>query len=162
MQQQDQINAMSALTAYLREAQVQQQAQNQAQAQPTHPPPQETHSGDPSWAAAMSERQQLAFRSLSEAAVDHRHGGRRSSEMLRASIQAPTAASASFPGDIIQPQMQPQANPHMSNVSTAGKPTLLHSHYIVGFRVYIATLQSLCDVLIPRTDNLLYVLYLTC
>ena len=122
---------MSALTAYLREAQAQQQAQAQAQAQvqaqaqPTRPPAQEIHPGDPSWATAMSERQQLAFRSLSEAAVDHRHGSRSSSEMLRASLQAPTPASSSFPGDIIQPQIPPQGNLHLSNVSTAGKCTLL-------------------------------------
>lgn len=110
---------MSALTAYLRDAQARQQVQAQAQSNP--PQPTEPRLGDPSWATAMSERQQLAFRSLSEAAVDRRYGTRRNSDALRAALQAPTPASASFPGDIIQSQTQSQSNVPMSNVSTAGK-----------------------------------------
>lgn len=147
LQQQDQLNTMSSLTAYLREAQAQQQAQAQAQAQAQSNPhnPSETHpgdpswatvmnerqQGDPSWATAMSERQQLAFRSLSEAAVDNRYGGRHSSEMLRAALQAPASNSSSFPGDIIQPQsqIQSQNNSHLSNVSTAGKSDSFHCSF---------------------------------
>lgn len=111
-QQQDQLNAMSVLTAYLRETQAQQQPQTQ---QPPHPHTDSLPS-DRSWPSAMSERQQLAFRSLSEAAVDQRLGLRCSSEMVRASLQAPTTSS--FPGDIIQ--SQGIQNPHLSATSTAG------------------------------------------
>ena len=114
VQQQDQLSAMSALSAYLREAQAQQAPQ------PTPPQPQEPHLSDASWSAAMNERQQLAFRSLSDATVDPSYGGHRSSEMLRASLQGPTPASSSFPGDIIPAQ----SSPHLSNVSTAGKVLL--------------------------------------
>lgn len=112
LQQQDQLNAMSVLTAYLRETQAQQQPQTQ---QPTHPHT-DSLPTDRSWPSAMSERQQLAFRSLSEAAVDPRFGLRCSSEMVRASLQAPTTSS--FPGDIIQ--SQGIQNPHLSATSTAG------------------------------------------
>ena len=119
---------MSALTAYLRGAQAQQQAQAQAQSNP--PQPTESQMGDPSWAVAMSERQQLAFRSLSDAAVDHRYGSRQKSEMVRAALHGPTStepytASSSFPGDIIESQIQSQSSPHMSNVSAAGKASSL-------------------------------------
>lgn len=129
LQQQDQLSVMSALTAYLRDAQARQQVQAQAQSNP--PQPTEPRLRDPSWSAAMSERQQLAFRSLSEAAVDHRYGTRRNSDALRAALQAPTPASSSFPGDIIQSQTQSQGNAHMSNVSTAGKPCQLHASQLV-------------------------------
>lgn len=111
---------MSALTAYLRGAQAQ-QAQAQAQAQSNPPQPTESQMGDPSWAVAMSERQQLAFRSLSDAAVDHRYGSRQKSEMVRAALHGPTSTSSSFPGDIIESQ----SSPHMSNVSAAGKASSL-------------------------------------
>ena len=117
---------MSTLAAYLRDAQARQQVQAQAQSNPPHPT--EPRLGDPSWAAAMSERQQLAFRSLSEAAVDHRYGTRRNSDALRAALQASNQASSSFPGDIIQPQTQSQGNVHMSNVSTAGKACSLNAN----------------------------------
>lgn len=113
---------MSALTAYLRGAQAQ-QAQAQAQSNPSQPT--ESQMGDPSWAVAMSERQQLAFRSLSDAAVDHRYGSRQKSEMVRAALHGPTSTSSSFPGDIIESQMQSQSSPHMSNVSAAGKASSL-------------------------------------
>jgi len=112
LQQQDQLNAMSVLTAYLREAQAQQQ--NQAQQAP--PPPADKLPSEHPWPSAMSERQQLAFRSLSEAAVDPRFGGRQSSDMVRAALQAP--ATSSFPGDIIQ--SQGLQNAHLSAASTAG------------------------------------------
>lgn len=121
---------MSALTAYLRDAQARQQLQ--AQAQSTLPQPTEPRLGDPSWAAAMSERQQLAFRSLSEAAVDNRYGTRRNNDALRAALQAPTPASSSFPGDIIQSETQAQSNVHMSNVSTAGKADYQLHHLLNG------------------------------
>ncbi|DBA82910.1 TPA: hypothetical protein ACH3X1_006700 [Trebouxia sp. C0004] len=115
-QQQDQLNAMSVLTAYLREAQAQQahpQQQNQAQQAPA--PSTDKVSPKHPWPSAMSERQQLAFRSLSEAAVDPRFGGRQSSDMVRAALQAP--ATSSFPGDIIQ--SQGLQNSHLSATSTA-------------------------------------------
>ncbi len=110
---------MSVLTAYLREAQAQQQAQPQ-QAAP-HRRSGDTLSNDQSWPSAMSEKQQLAYRSLSEAAVDPRYGSRQSSEMVRATLQghAGTPASSSFPGDIITSQSAPQ-NPHLSAASTTG------------------------------------------
>ncbi len=113
LQQQDQLNAMSVLTAYLREAQAQQQ--NQAKQAP--PPSVDKLTPEHPWPSAMSERQQLAFRSLSEAAVDPRFGGRQSSDMVRAALQAP--ATSSFPGDIIQ--SQGLQNSHLSHAaSTAG------------------------------------------
>ncbi|DBA82235.1 TPA: hypothetical protein ACH3X2_000507 [Trebouxia sp. C0005] len=117
-QQQDQLNAMSVLTAYLREAQAQQQAQAQAQQQNQQapPPPADKLTPEHPWPSAMSERQQLAFRSLSEAAVDQRFNGRQSSDVVRAALQAP--ASSSFPGDIIQ--SQGLQNSHLSAASTAG------------------------------------------
>ena len=92
---------MSVLTAYLREAQAQQpQADTHRQSTDSHP-------NDSHWPSAMSERQQLAFRSLSEAAVDHRFNGR-NSDMIRAAVQSQRASnSPSFPGDIIQPQGAP-------------------------------------------------------
>lgn len=114
LQQQDQLNAMSVLTAYLREAQAQ-QSQQQANSQPLSDS--QSHilkPNDPSWPSAMSERQQLAYRSLSEAAVDQRFG-RSSSDVVRATLHA----SAAFPGDIIQPQGNP-LNHHLSAASTAG------------------------------------------
>lgn len=116
LQQQDQLNAMSALTSYLREAQARQQVQ--AQGNPSQPSraSAEARLGDPSWGTAMSERQQLAFRSLSEAAVDNRWDPRRNSDMVRAALQASTpVSSSSFPGDIIPSQTQTQS------MSSAGK-----------------------------------------
>lgn len=111
---------MSVLTAYLREAQAQQQAQAQAQqqnqVQQAPPPSVDKLPPEHPWPSAMSERQQLAFRSLSEAAVDPKFGGRQSSDMVRAALQAP--ASSSFPGDIIQ--SQGLQNSHLSAASTAG------------------------------------------
>ena len=76
----------------------------------------------------MSERQQLAFRSLSEAAVDNRYGTRRNSDALRAALQAPTPASSSFPGDIIQSQTQSQGNVHISHVSSSGEACALNAN----------------------------------
>lgn len=111
---------MSALTSYLREAQARQQAQSQANPPQSSRASAEARLGDPSWATAMSERQQLAFRSLSDAAVDQRWGARRNSELVRAALQqqAPAPTSSSFPGDIIQSQSQSQS---MLNVQSAGK-----------------------------------------
>lgn len=118
-QQQDQLNAMSALTSYLREAQARQQAQTQANPPQSNRASAEARVGDPSWATAMSERQQLAFRSLSDAAVDQRWGARHNSELVRAALQqqAPAPSSSSFPGDVIQSQSQAQS---VVNVPSAG------------------------------------------
>ena len=121
MQQPDQLNAMAFLTAYLQEAQQQQQAQAQQQAQQQAQSQPASHAAslpfDQSWPSAMSERQQLAFRSLSEAAADRAEGHRSGSEMLRASLNSPTVAPAtsSFPGDILTAQ----ASPHQQQLSAA-------------------------------------------
>ena len=102
---------MSVLTAYLRQA----QAQQQNQAQHALPPSVDKLAPEHPWPSAMSERQQLAFRSLSEAADNPRFGGRQSSDMVRAALQAP--ASSSFPGDIIQ--SQGLQNSHMSHAASS-------------------------------------------
>ena len=146
---------MSALTAYLRDAQARQQVQ--AQAQSNIPQPTKPRLGDPSWAAAMSERQQLAFRSLSEAAVDNRYGTRRNSDALRATLQAPNPASSSFPGDIMQShimqsQTQSQGNVHMSNVPSAGKACSLIASQL-GESISAASQAHLATANCARTSS---------
>lgn len=105
-QQQEQLNAMSMLSAYLQNpsalGQGQSQHQSQHQSQLPHMPQlPEQHSVD-SWqqdqSVGPSERQQLAFRSLSEAAADQH-----SSDMIRAHLAAQTlvSASASLPSNSI-------------------------------------------------------------
>lgn len=111
LQQQEQLNAISVLTAYLKNAQGQPQNQTQPPQMPQLP---EQHAID-SWQhqeqqPGLGDRQQLAFRSLSEAAAD-----RRSSDMLRAQLHAQATSSGSLPTDHI-----PHSNSFLSPAVTAG------------------------------------------
>lgn len=124
LQQQDQLNNMSLLSAYLQNT----QAPGQHQSQPPHMPQlPEQHSVD-SWQQdqpiGISERQQLAFRSLSEAAVD-----RRSSDMVRAHLEAQslTSASASLPRDALPHGNASLHGPAVTAGTTLAQQSLLYA-----------------------------------
>ena len=119
---------MSTLSAYLQSTSAPGQSQSQRQSQPPHMPQlPEQHSVD-SWQeqqpVGVSERQQLAYRSLSEAAAD-----RRSSDMLRAHLAAQSlvSASGSLPSDALPQGPASLHTPAVTAGTTLAQQSLLYA-----------------------------------
>lgn len=119
---------MSTLSAYLQSTSAPGQSQSQHQSQLPHMPQlPEQHSVD-SWQGqqpvGVSARQQLAHRSLSEAAAD-----RRSSDMLRAHLAAQSLASASgsLPSDALPQGPASLHTPAVTAGTTLAQQSLLYA-----------------------------------
>ena len=128
MQQQDQLNNMSLISAYLQSVQAPGQNQPEHQSQPPHMPQLPEHHTVDSWQQdqpiGISDRQQLAFRSLSDAAID-----RRSSDMVRAHLEAQslTSASASLPHDALPHGNASLHAPAVTAGTTLAQQSLLYA-----------------------------------